>query len=142
MVSELTQLCMLQTQTLQVIPSDPIRAQNRETRMAGSIQNRGGCSSGQKPHCPQPVESRRGGAHPSGCLLSGSSTAENQAGKQSTPDLGKRTQFLGFLIAQESREPTQVYFPERISRSKDCNEETFGDQLFLHPKPAGVEGKR
>ena len=60
---------------------------------------------------------------------------------QAKPELGKCPQFPGFLIAQDSRAPTRVYFPEIISRSKDGSEKTFGDQLFLHPKPATVEGE-
>ena len=45
-------------------------------------------------------------------------------------------------MAQDSRAPTQVCFPEIIERYKLHNEKTFGDQLFLHPKPATVKGRR
>ena len=65
---------------------------------------------------------------------------ESSRKAQAKAELGTCSRSPDFLMAQDSRAPTQVCFPEIIERCKLHSEKTFGDQLFLHPKPSTVKG--
>ena len=133
---------MWHTQPLQVIPPDPTGAQNRVIRMPDSPQNSGGCSSGQKPYYPSSSNDLLRSC-PSWLLVLGKHhCGESSKETQAKAELGTCTQFPDFFMAQDSRAPPQVYFPEIIVRGKFHNEKAFGHQLFLHPKPATVKGRR
>lgn len=67
---------------------------------------------------------------------------ESSRKTQAKAELGTCSRSPDFLMAQDSRAPTQVCFPEVIERCKLHSEKTFGDQLFLHPKPSTVKGRR
>lgn len=67
---------------------------------------------------------------------------ESSRKAQAKAEVGTCSRSPDFLMAQDSRAPTQVCFPEVIERCKLHSGKTFGDQLFLHPKPSTVKGRR